>query len=344
MLGNVITSPTFRFLKVNDVEIDKINYKIPKWTGDDIIEDVNNLDERFKDVKFGVNDEIVNINKEKNNSKKYLSINGDRKEKIIYKFTGENKVLFDEIKIDMQKSSKAEILIDYSNIDIEEAIRNSCIYVHGGEDSELNLYLISRQKDSDKILQSIGVVTKQNAKVNIYHVELSSRFKAFSIRSYLKGDNSRLTIQGIYFLKGDEKADLLYNTEITGKNCKNYIKISGVQKDNSHKTFKGTIDFKKGCSHSIGDESEYVTLLNGDPVSRSLPILLSREENVRGNHAASVGKIDKEKLFYIMSRGLSEKEASNLIIMAELAPVIDKIPDEKIKEDIAEEIYRGLDH
>lgn len=342
MLGNIITSPTFRFLKVNDVEIEDIDIKIPKWDNLDIKEDVSELDEKFKDISFGVSEEIIEKNNDKKNSVKHLNITGERKERIIYDFSKEHNILFDEIKINMAKDSKAEILLDYSNEEDIEVIRNSVIYVNGGQNSNLDLFVISKQKSPDKVLQSIGVVTSENAVVNIYHVELGAKFRAFSLRSYLKGENSRLNVNGIYFLKNDEKMDLLYNTEITGKNCKNFIRINGVQKDNSHKTFKGTINFKKGASGAVGDESEYVTLLDGDPVSRSLPILLSSEENMRGNHAASVGKIDKEMLFYIMSRGLDEKEASNLIIMAKLAPVLDKIPDEDIKKKIAEEIDKGL--
>ena len=61
------------------------------------------------------------------------------------------------------------------------------------------------------------------------------------------------------------------------------------------------------------------------------------EENVDGTHSVSSGKIDENKLFYLMSRGLSETEAKKVIISSNFKKIIDLLPDE-IKEDIENKI------
>lgn len=66
--------------------------------------------------------------------------------------------------------------------------------------------------------------------------------------------------------------------------------------------------------------------------SVSLPLLLCKEDNVVGNHAASAGQIDHNKLFYIMSRGFSEVEAKHIIVESMIRPIIDRIGDETIEE------------
>ena len=63
---------------------------------------------------------------------------------------------------------------------------------------------------------------------------------------------------------------------------------------------------------------------------------------VEGMHAASAGQIDSEKLFYLMSRGLDERDAKKLIIEASYAPIIDKIPLVSLREAISEKIHRRL--
>lgn len=108
------------------------------------------------------------------------------------------------------------------------------------------------------------------------------------------------------------------------------------------KIFKGTLDFKKGASRSKGIEEEYAILLDKTVKADAIPLLLCEEDDVEGQHAASAGQIDSDKLFYLMSRGLDEKEAKKLIVEASFTPIIDKIPMEYLKEEITKEIHRRI--
>ena len=65
-----------------------------------------------------------------------------------------------------------------------------------------------------------------------------------------------------------------------------------------------TLDFLHGATASEGAEEDTCLLLDPTVKSVSLPLLLCKEDNVVGNHAASAGQIDHNKLFYIMSRWL----------------------------------------
>ena len=72
--------------------------------------------------------------------------------------------------------------------------------------------------------------------------------------------------------------------------------------------------------------------------SVSLPLLLCKEDNVVGNHAASAGQLDKTKLFYLMSRGFSEDEAKHIIVESMLRPVIDRLNDEELEEIVLQAV------
>ena len=116
----------------------------------------------------------------------------------------------------------------------------------------------------------------------------------------------------------------------------------GVLLDNSKKEYKGTIDFKKGSKDSEGNENESVILLSEDAKNVSIPILLCNEDDVRGSHAASAGRIDDKKMFYLKSRGFSEIEAKKIIIKASFSKIIEKIGDVKLQNRIFEEIDRRI--
>jgi Fe-S cluster assembly scaffold protein SufB len=65
---------------------------------------------------------------------------------------------------------------------------------------------------------------------------------------------------------------------------------------------------------------------------------LCGEHDVIGNHAASAGQIDDDKLFYLMSRGFSHEESKRIIVESAFRPIIDQMPDEKIQERILERV------
>ena len=114
-------------------------------------------------------------------------------------------------------------------------------------------------------------------------------------------------------------------------------------KDKAKKHFKGTIDFKKGCKKSTGNENESCMLLSDTARSLALPMLLCSEEEVEGNHSSSAGKIGEKELFYIMSRGFELKEAMKLMVRARFNKILSNIKNEELKNEIIGEIDKRLD-
>ena len=70
--------------------------------------------------------------------------------------------------------------------------------------------------------------------------------------------------------------------------------------------------------------------------------MLSGEDEVDGHHAVSVGRIDEDKLFYLMSRGLDRVEAEKLIVEAMFNPILKRLEDDKLINEISEIIERRL--
>ena len=77
--------------------------------------------------------------------------------------------------------------------------------------------------------------------------------------------------------------------------------------------------------------------------NRTAPLILCGEEEVEGQHAASIGRLDEAKLYYLRSRGLSEEQARRLMVDARFAPAIEKIPLDTLKNEVREAAARRLD-
>ena len=77
--------------------------------------------------------------------------------------------------------------------------------------------------------------------------------------------------------------------------------------------------------------------------NRTAPLILCGEERVEGQHAASVGRLDDAKLYYLRSRGLSAAQARRLMVDARFAPAIEKLPDEALRQEVRHFVAERLD-
>ena len=119
------------------------------------------------------------------------------------------------------------------------------------------------------------------------------------------------------------------------------VNVNGVLRANAQKTFKGTIDFKKGASGAKGSEKEEVILLDESVVNKTVPVILCAEEDVEGSHGATIGRIDESHIFYMRSRGIPEEKIYEMITRSKLARLIAKIGDEQTQKRLSEMLGWG---
>ncbi len=142
--------------------------------------------------------------------------------------------------------------------------------------------------------------------------------------------------------RGSQMFDINDIARQHGKNTLSNFNTQGVMLDSSYKNYKGTIDLIRGCAGSTGNELEDVLLLSDDVINKTTPLILCDEEDVVGNHGATLGKIDPGLLFYMQSRGINEAAAKQLIASGKLYRIISRIPDKKITEDASGYIDRAF--
>ncbi|HLI46835.1 MAG TPA: Fe-S cluster assembly protein SufD [Geobacterales bacterium] len=118
----------------------------------------------------------------------------------------------------------------------------------------------------------------------------------------------------------------------------------GVLKDESRALFKGLIIIEENAKNADAYLAEHAMILNRGARADSIPGLEIKNNEVRATHSASVAQVDEEQIFYLMSRGLSEDEAKKFLTIAFFQPLIDQIPAELIKEEIANLIENKLEN
>ena len=302
--------------KVNDFKIDL-----------DITEtDFNSFEYKNIDIKTEIRNNLDSKIGLPASKYLYVECRGNDLGYLIYNF--DNNYLASEIHID------SDMIIIFKG---DNALLNTKVVIDSNKNN--NVTIINLTSKESKSFISIENNIKRGIKSTVNFIELGGIVKVSNYYSINNGENY---FNSLYLGKDSDKIDMNYYIGLNEKNSISKMNVQGSLSDKSYKSFKGTIDFYEGSSKSIGEEIENCILLSDESISRSLPMLLCHEEDVEGAHGVSTGKIDEDKLFYLMSRGINEKDAKKLIINANYNLVIDNIPDEDIKKLIKEEINKKL--
>lgn len=154
----------------------------------------------------------------------------------------------------------------------------------------------------------------------------------------LMGDRSTSELKSVVVGTGDQKINLTSKIAQYGKETDGYILKHGVMKENASSVFNGIGYIKHGGTKSIANQESRVLMLSENARGDANPILLIDEDDVEAGHAASVGRVDPEQLYYLMSRGISRREAERLVIHGFLDPVVRELPIEDVKRQLREVI------
>ncbi|UOE93681.1 Fe-S cluster assembly protein SufD [Alkalihalobacillus sp. LMS39] len=160
--------------------------------------------------------------------------------------------------------------------------------------------------------------------------------------THLIGENSYADTKTVTIGRGQQKQNFTTQIFHHGKHSEGYILKHGVMREEATMIFNGITKIEHGATKSNGEQTERVLMLSEKARGDANPILLIDEDDVTAGHAASVGRIDPLQMFYLMSRGITKLEAERLIIHGFLAPVVNQLPVESVKDRMREVIERKV--
>lgn len=183
-----------------------------------------------------------------------------------------------------------------------------------------------------RLLDDIQAECETGARVELLQLFLGGAKTWAAFQASLDGAESNASVRLGYRLGNEQRLDMNYVTIHKGKRTKSELFAKGVLDDRAFKLLRGTIDFKRGSSGSEGEETEDVLMLGEDAVNQTIPLILCGEEDVRGNHGATVGEADEDILFYLASRGVGKAAAISLLARMQIEKLRMQIGNKELEE------------
>ena len=336
---------TARNFKINNIEVElDLPEKIAEFKNVEIINDKSIIDSEVSNtpLTYGTGKILEELNYETANSKIRIQTSNKKENiRIRYNFDNNNLNLINQIEI--VANGDTNVIIEYKSQTSLKCLHNGIIRAIANENSKLNIIIVNLLNEYSDNFEAIENRLEKNSKVNYTIIDIGGKTSVSNYYSNIVGENADNDLKSIYLGIGDQKKDINYIAELRGAKTNIDIDVQGALKDSAKKNFKGTIDFKKGSKKAKGNENEYCMLLSDKAKSIALPMLLCTEEDVEGNHSTASGKVDEKQLFYIMTRGISYKEAVKLIVKSKFNKIIERVSDEELKNEILSEIDTRLD-
>lgn len=336
---NPLPVKTTNGFKINDVELDITLPKNHMSHAFDFLGDISSLKIEEKMIQNHESSRIGIEFDDYYDIQIYIpkGIHVEKPIMIHYSFQKEDS-LYSKISFHYEEDSSCDFIVMMESDDSEKHFNHLIEKVFSNKNSFGNITYINLLNSNSLSFYALENDVLENASIMHTIVDLGGKIRIYNAYSNLLQENASNTLNTIYIGKNNDLLDFNYYLNNIGRHTNNQMKVEGVLDNQCIKNFRGTIDFVKGCTNSIGEENENCVLLSDACRSRSLPQMLCGEENVVGTHGVSSGKVAEEKLFYLMSRGYSSKEAEKFIVLGNFMSILNMIPQQEVKERLLSSI------
>lgn len=252
--------------------------------------------------------------------------------------------VIDHILIISDSSSNIDIIEEvYSDKDNNKFLfRSGLVEIYAKENSKVQFASIQNYGNNVFNFTIKRALVERDANVNWLDCVFGSKITISNVSSLLKGNGARSNNWAVFY--GDEKQhyDFSMNSVHEAPDTVSDMLTKGVLSDHAKSIYRGTIKIAKQAPRSNGYQKEDTLLLSDKAEIDSIPKLEIDTNDVKCSHGAAIGQIDEDKLFYMMSRGISEDLAKKKIVEGFFHPMLKKIAIEELRNNLMNMIDKRM--
>jgi Fe-S cluster assembly protein SufD len=174
------------------------------------------------------------------------------------------------------------------------------------------------------------------------NINLGAALSRHDIDVKFTAEGGEAWVDGLYVLNGSQHHDTHSIIDHTVPNCTSHQTYKGVLNDKSRGVFNGKVFVRENAHGTDAQQSNKNLLLSNDARVDTKPQLEIFNDDVKCSHGATVGQLEEEELFYLLTRGLPPTLAKNLLTYGFAEEVINKIGIEAIKRDLDATVLNRL--
>jgi len=229
----------------------------------------------------------------------------------------------------------------YSNVD-QQTLVSSAVEVFARNDAQVQFVSLQRMGKGVFHLSQQRTLADRDSKLDTLNVGLGASVARVDLSADLRGTGANSDMLGLYFGEDGQHFDHSTRQDHRAPNTKSDLLYKGALDGRARAVFRGIIKVHKGAQQTDAYQTNRNLLLSDEARADSLPNLEIEADDVRCSHGASVGQLDEDHLFYLMSRGISRPQAERLVVLGFLGEVLSRLPLGGVVEKVTRIIEERL--
>lgn len=247
--------------------------------------------------------------------------------------------IFPHVIIIARAGSKATIVESYEGTG--RCFTNAAVQVLVEENANLTHYRIQKES-AEAFHYGVTEVLVERGTYNATNINFGGAISRHDIELKFVAEGGEAWVDGLYMLNGSQHSDTHSIIDHTVPNCISHQNYKGVMNDGSRAVFNGKVFVRENAHGTDAQQSNKNLLLSNDARVDTKPQLEIFNDDVKCSHGATVGQLEEEELFYLLTRGLPETLARNLLTYGFAEEIINKIGIDSIKSDLDAAVLHRL--
>jgi Fe-S cluster assembly protein SufD len=231
----------------------------------------------------------------------------------------------------------------YVSPPLPRALSDAVVEIVAGRGAKVRYVALQEWGDGVLHFSVQRAVVGRDAEVRTLGVAFGGSMARAEAESLLEGDGGSSEMLGLYFGDAQQHIDHRSIQDHVGNQTSSDLLYKGVLQGSSRAIYTGTVVIRKGAHRCNAYQTNRNVLLSDTAKAHSVPNLeILTNDPVRCGHAASVGPVSEDELFYLQSRGISLAEAERLIVTGFFREVLDRVALPEIRSGLEQAIDREL--
>ncbi len=226
--------------------------------------------------------------------------------------------------IHVGKFAKAALTMGTWSAGADKSILNAVSEIHVSEGAHFTLRKLQSEEEGNFQICTEEIEQKKDSVFTMHTVTLNGTLVRNNVRVRVNGTNCETNLYGAYLLKGNQHADNHTVIDHMMPHCLSNELYKGVIDEQATAVFNGKVFVRKDAQKINAFQSNGNVLMTDTASVNSKPELEIYADDVKCSHGSTTGQLDEEAVFYLQSRGISERSARNLLVEAFIGEVLDK--------------------
>ncbi|NNF25872.1 MAG: Fe-S cluster assembly protein SufD [Gemmatimonadetes bacterium] len=251
--------------------------------------------------------------------------------------------VFSRILVIAEPESQVSFVDEILSPDLDrQSLVHTVVEVFARQAAQVQYVSLQRMGARGFYMASQRTLAERDSTLDTLNVGLGASVGRVDLNARLLGPGANSDMLGLYFGDGDQHFDFNTSQDHVAPHAHSDLLYKGALDGSSKGVFRGIIRVHKGAQGTDAYQTNRNLLLSEGAIADSLPNLEIGADDVRCSHGATVGQLDAEALFYLMSRGLRREQAERLVVLGFLGEVLSRLPLGGVVEKVTKVIENKL--